>query len=66
MSWFDGAVARAPSYADQDRITLASTFAYALRVGWSRAGSLDPDQDDALYRARRRLHQVFVTCYDTV
>lgn len=57
MSWFDGAIARAPSYADQDRITLASTFAYALRMGWSRA--LDPDQDDALCRARRRLHQIF-------
>jgi hypothetical protein len=57
MSWFDGAIVRAPSYADQDRITLASTFAYALQMGWSR--TLDPDQDDALYRARRRLHQIF-------
>lgn len=57
MSWFDGAVARAPSYADQDRITLGSTFAHALRMGWSH--TLDPDQDDALYRARRRLHQIF-------
>jgi hypothetical protein len=59
MSWFDSAVARAPSYADQDRITLASTFAYALRMGWSPIGSLDPDQDDAFARASRRLHQIF-------
>jgi hypothetical protein len=59
MVWFDGAVARAPSYADQDRVTVASTFAYALRMGWSRGGSLDLDQEDALYRARRRLHRIF-------
>jgi hypothetical protein len=59
MSWFDGAVASAPSYADQDRITLASTFHYALQMGWSRTGSLDEDQDDALCRARRRLYQIF-------
>jgi hypothetical protein len=59
MVWFDGAVARAPSYADQDRVTVASTFAYAVRMGWTRGGSLDLDQEDALYRARRRLHRIF-------
>ena len=52
MSWFDGAVARAPSYVGQKRTTIASTFYYALQAGWSRASLLDPDQDDALYRAR--------------
>jgi hypothetical protein len=62
MTWFDGAVARAPSYADQTRVSLASTFHYALRMGWRAPrveDSLDPDQADALYRARRRLHQIF-------
>jgi hypothetical protein len=34
MSWFDSAVARAPGYADQDRTTIASTFHYALQMGW--------------------------------
>ena len=56
MTWFDGAVARAPGYADQAQPTLASTFR-ARCEGWSRP--LDPDQEDALYRARRRLHQIF-------
>jgi hypothetical protein len=59
MSWFDGAVARAPSYVGQNHTTLASTFAYALQMGWSPTGSLDPDQDVAFARARRRLHQIF-------
>jgi hypothetical protein len=59
LTWFDGAVARAAGYADQDGITLASTFHYALQKGWSLVCDLDPDQDDALYRARRRLHQIF-------
>jgi hypothetical protein len=59
LTWFDGAVARAPTYADQDRVSLASTFHYALQMGWSPMCDLDPDQDDALYRARRRLHQIF-------
>ena len=36
MSWFDGAVDRASGYAGQARITLASTFHYALQMGWSR------------------------------
>jgi hypothetical protein len=62
MVWFDDAVARAPSYAAQSRRTLASTFHYALQMGWRLPrieDSLDPDQEDALYRARRRLHQIF-------
>jgi hypothetical protein len=32
--WFADAVARAPSYADQTRISLASTFHYARQAGW--------------------------------
>jgi hypothetical protein len=62
MTWFDGARGRAPAYADQTRRTLASTFHYALQMGWRPPrieDSLDPDQEDALYRARRRLHQIF-------
>jgi hypothetical protein len=34
MTWFDGAVDRAPGYADQNRVTLASTFRYARQAGW--------------------------------
>jgi hypothetical protein len=62
MSWFDGACDRAPAYAGQARRTLGSTFHYALRTGWRPPrieDGLDPDQSDALYRARRRLHQIF-------
>lgn len=62
MTWFDGACDRAPAYADQARRTLASTFHYALQMGWRPLrieDSLDLDQSDALYRARRRLHQIF-------
>jgi hypothetical protein len=59
MSWFDGAVARAPSYVGQKRTTIASTFYHALHAGWSHASLLDPDQDDALTRAQRRLHHIF-------
>ena len=62
MTCFDGATDRAPTYAGQARRTLASTFHYALQMGWRPPrveDSLDPDQSDALYRARRRLHQIF-------
>jgi hypothetical protein len=62
MTWFDGAADRAPTYAGQARRTLASTFHYALQMGWRAPrveDSLDLDQADALYRARRRLHQIF-------
>jgi hypothetical protein len=59
MTWFDGAVARAPSYVAQAHTTLASTFRAAHDAGWSRADSLDPDQEDSLYRAQRRLHRIF-------
>jgi hypothetical protein len=45
--------------SDGDLVTPASLFRAAYAAGWSRADSLDPDQDDALYRARRRLHQIF-------
>lgn len=56
-SWFDGAVARAPSYVAQAHTTLASTFRAAYDAGWSRP--LDTDQEDGLYRAQRRLHRIF-------
>jgi hypothetical protein len=62
MTWFDGVRDRAPAYADQTRRTLASTFHYALQMGWRPTrieDSFEPDQEDALYRARRRLHQIF-------
>jgi hypothetical protein len=62
MSCFDGAADRAPTYAGQARRTLASTFHYALQMGWHPPrveDSLAPDQDDDLFRARRRLHQIF-------
>ena len=62
MTWFDGAADRAPTYAGQAHRTLASTFHYALQMGWRPPrieDSLDPDQDDELFRARRRLHQIF-------
>ena len=62
MTWFDGACDRAPAYADQTSRTLASTFHYALQMGWRPPrieDSFEPDQEDALYRARRRLHQIF-------
>jgi hypothetical protein len=59
MVWFDDSLSRAPSYAGQAHRTLASTFHYALQMGWSRTSSLDPDQDDALMRMQRRLHQIF-------
>jgi hypothetical protein len=62
MTWFDGAADRAPTYAGQARRTLASTFHYALQMGWrppSIEDSLEPEQSDELYRARRRLHQIF-------
>ena len=62
MTWFDGACDRAPAYAGQARRTLASTFHYALQMGWRPPrieDSLDPDQSDALCRARHRLHQIF-------
>ena len=48
MTWFDGAADRAPTYAGQARRTLASTFHYALQMGWRPPrieDSLDPDQD---------------------
>jgi hypothetical protein len=45
--------------SDGDLVTPASLFRAALQMGWFRAGSLDPDQEDALYRARRRVHQIF-------
>jgi hypothetical protein len=69
MSWFDGAVARAPSYADQDRITLASTFAYALRMGWRPPrieDRLEPGQHHKLYGFRRRLAEIFADGHDRI
>jgi hypothetical protein len=45
--------------SDGDLVTTASLFHVAYSAGWSPTGLLDPDQDDALCRARRRLYQIF-------
>jgi hypothetical protein len=45
--------------SDGDLVTPASLFRAAYASGWHRASALDPDQEDALYRTRRRLHQIF-------
>jgi hypothetical protein len=45
--------------ANEPVSTPASIFKRAIDEGWSRANSLDTDQEDALYRAQRRLHQIF-------
>ena len=62
MMWFDSAADRAPSYAGQARRTLASTFHYALRMGWRPPcveDELDDNQFAALDRARHRLREHF-------
>jgi hypothetical protein len=58
---FDDALTRTADRraSDSDLVTPASLFRAAYAAGWSRASSLDPDQDDGLCRARRRLHQIF-------
>jgi hypothetical protein len=58
---FDEALTRTADRlaSDSDLVTPASLFRAAYAAGWSRASPLDPDQDDALYRARRRLHRIF-------
>lgn len=62
MTWFDGAADRAPSYSGQARRTLASTFHYALQMGWrppSIEDSLEPEQRARLDELRRRLAGLF-------
>ncbi len=59
MSWFDGAVARAPGYAAQSRVTLATTFQAAYEAGWSFAQELDDRQFEAVKRARLKLNALF-------
>jgi hypothetical protein len=69
MTWFDGAVARAPGYADQDRTTLASTFNYALQTGWRPPrieDRLEPEQHLKLYGFRRRLAEIFGDGHDRI
>jgi hypothetical protein len=58
---FDDALTRTADRlaSDADLVTPASLFRAAYAAGWSRERSLDPDQDDALYRARRRLYRIF-------
>ena len=61
---FDDALTRTADRlaSDADLVTPASLFRAAYAAGWRPPrieDSFDPDQDDALYRARRRLHQIF-------
>jgi hypothetical protein len=69
MSWIDSAVARASGYDDQDHVTLASTFAYALRMGWRRPrieDRLEPEQHHKLSGFRRRLAEIFADGHDRI
>ena len=62
MTWFDGAADRAPTYAGQARRTLASTFHYALQMGWRPPrieDRLEPEQHQKLDGFRRRLAELF-------
>ncbi len=67
MTWFDGACDRASTYAGQARRTLASTFHYALQMGWRPPrieDHFEPEQHLKLHGLRCRLAAIFADGHD--
>jgi hypothetical protein len=56
-AWFQQAIERAPSWAGQDAVTLRSTFAAALRLGWRPP--LTDEQQSACRVGKQQLRATF-------
>jgi hypothetical protein len=56
-AWFQQAIERAPGWIGQDAVTLRTTFAAALRLGWRLV--LTPEQQSACERGKQQLRATF-------